>query len=87
MSMASRDTELYVERKTIKRLWLIAKAWPVVPEPGRTQLATLTADEVGDRLLNELIERDYPDVIAAEAEINAVEADLARKLRVKAGAK
>lgn len=69
-SSAFRSSYLYVQRRTRRRLHLIAGVG-----------SGKTADEVADNLLNEIIESKYPSVIRAEKEIAKLENALAEELR------
>lgn len=76
--MNYRGAELYVQPKTKKRLRMIARA---LGEPGDNGNA-ITADQLGDQYLNELIESRYPQIKDLEQEQEAAEKSFMQSLKV-----
>lgn len=64
--MSFRTSEIYVQRRTRRRLHMAAVG--------------CTADELADRIINEHIEAKYPKIVAAEKQIAKIERDLAKQL-------
>jgi hypothetical protein len=83
--MSYRNAQLWVQHRTLSRLRSAVKLYPRAG--GTNELGMLTsnetADERADRLLNEAIERDYPDVVQMEKEIRQIEANYMKKGKVK----
>lgn len=65
MSLVRNDS-IYVRWRTRRRLKWIAKA-------ASTSATTITADEVADRLLNEVIEQKYPRIGELEKQMEETE--------------
>lgn len=64
--MNFRDASVYVQRKTFRRLWWIAKA------------KGLVTDALADDLLNEALETKFPQLIAAEEALKEAETKFAQ---------
>ncbi len=73
--MAFRPGEIYISLKTKRRL-----RWITQIEKERDQIENLTQDQVADRLLNEKIEQEYPNIADLEREFDHAEAELIAKL-------
>jgi hypothetical protein len=74
--VAFRSHEIYISRKTSRRLrWITQIARQT--DPGQP---TITRDEIADRLLNEKIEQEYPNIVELEKEYNKSEIELIEKL-------
>lgn len=61
-----RDSTVYIQRRTFRRLWWIAKAKGVV------------SDALADELLNEALEAKWPQLIPAEQALKSAEAEFAK---------
>jgi hypothetical protein len=59
--MNFRTCEVYLQRKTWRRLWWVAKAKGIV------------TDHLADELLNEALEAKYPQLLPAEASLKNAE--------------
>jgi Mg2+ and Co2+ transporter CorA len=83
-----REDSVHISRKLRKRLWLIARATAPVPEPNARGAEggsrKVTADEVAEKLLTEVIEQRFPQIAECEKAIEAAEENF-RKAVVAAG--
>jgi hypothetical protein len=61
-----RSKEIYVSDKTMRRLFRILKI-------EKEKVKGVTIDEIADRLLNEKIEHDYPNIAVLEKRMDALE--------------
>ena len=80
--MSFRSSELLIQPKTKSRLRLALKLYPqqeTVKELDWTVERRVTADELGDRIINEVIEEKYPLVIECEREIATIEKRMIEK--------
>lgn len=86
--MSYRTGTVYVQGSTLSRLRLVRKMYPhhLTEAVGvvDTRQREATIDEIADKLINDAIERDYPDAIALEKNIARVEAEAMEKAREKA---
>lgn len=73
-----RNDSIYVKWQTRRRLKWIAKITGT--RPGLPAAEGVTADEVADRLLNEIIEQKYPNIDELERELEHAEKELLAKL-------
>lgn len=63
-----REASVYIHRKTLRRLWWCAKAKGMVPAA------------LADQIINEALERDYPQIKDAEAAVKQAEAEFAKSM-------
>lgn len=82
--MSYRSSQILIQPETKNRLRLAIKLYPEVvmtrPYDMEGGNCILTVDELADRKLNEMVEREFPDVIeleqglaTAKEELNAIE--------------
>lgn len=64
--MNFRTSEIYVQRRTRRRLHMAAVG--------------CTADELADTIINAHIEKNFPAIIIAESQIAKIERELAKEL-------
>lgn len=86
--MSYRTAQIYISYKTLARLRRSVELYP----RGSTNRAGIelevpegkeTPDERADRLLNEAIDREYPDVVLLEKQMKALEANFMKARKVK----
>lgn len=61
-----REASVYVNRKTLRRLWWVSKALGMVP------------DALADQILTEYLERGYPQLKQAETAVKDAEKEFAK---------
>lgn len=77
--MSFRGTQIYVQGQTRHRLNLLARVLPGPYKPGQVLPGgvmppkQLTADELADQLLNEIMDAKYPVLKELEAQIKVLE--------------
>ncbi len=72
--MSYRTAQIFIQYRTLSRLRSAVKLYPRgVVDSEAQRMTQETADERADRLLNEAIDREYPDVVEMEKELNQIE--------------
>ena len=83
--MSFRSAELAIQPKTKSRLRMVLKLYPqqeTIKELDWTVERHITADELGDRIINQVIEEKYPLVLEFEREISRVEREMVAKGKI-----
>lgn len=72
--MSYRSSQLYIKPETKARLRLVLKLFPQAkPANALPDASSVTADELGDTLINNAIVTEYPEVMEVEREIARVQ--------------
>jgi hypothetical protein len=71
----ARSITLYIEPKTLKRLRLAIKLYPLKISTGGDPVRSVTVDELANQLLNEVIVRQFPLVRDLEKVLSQAEQD------------
>lgn len=88
--MSFRPSQLFIQSRTKQRLRLIAELFPTRSQNSEAQRHTeisegvcgnASADEIGDKLLNDAIAREFPEILMIEKEIADVKKEAARRVR------
>lgn len=83
-----RTGTVYIQGKTLSRLYLVKKMYPGKITEARgvksvvdTVTREATIDEIADHILNRTIEKDYPKVIELETHLARVEKEVMDELQ------
>lgn len=77
MTSGPRGKEIYVSGKTKKRLFWLKQLFD---QERHSEENIITLDAIADRLLNEKIEADYPNIKILEKRLDALEGQLISEL-------
>jgi hypothetical protein len=79
--MNFKTETLYVQRKTLKRLWMVLSLYPSTHDTftGRCR----SAGDLADALINDQIDSRYPEVKICEREKGKLEQQVALRIRTE----
>lgn len=78
--MSFRGAQLFVQGQTRYRLTLLARVVPPVSR-GNGEATSMSADELGDSLLNEIMLTKYPRLKELEAQLKVLEEAFSESIR------
>lgn len=61
-----REASVYIHRKTLRRLWWVSKA------------KNMVADALADQIINDYLEKEFPQLIEAEKAVKDAEKEFAK---------